>query len=98
MRTCLFSCMSDCLRAVLTLAHVRRCCCRGYTREAYDALVARARQVLPNVALSTDMITGEPQAQQGSQHSHTRTATQASTRASQSPRPSQHAWALTHGR
>jgi hypothetical protein len=31
---------------------------RGYTRAAYDALVARARQVIPNVALSTDMITG----------------------------------------
>lgn len=31
---------------------------RGYTREAYDALVARAREVIPNVALSTDMITG----------------------------------------
>lgn len=31
---------------------------RGYTREAYDALVQRAREVIPNVALSTDMITG----------------------------------------
>lgn len=31
---------------------------RGYTREAYDALVQRARDVIPNVALSTDMITG----------------------------------------
>lgn len=32
---------------------------RGYSREAYDALVARARLALPNVALSTDIITGE---------------------------------------
>lgn len=31
---------------------------RGYTREAYDALVQRVRSVIPNVALSTDMITG----------------------------------------
>jgi radical SAM superfamily enzyme len=31
---------------------------RGYSREAYDALVARAREVVPNVALSTDIITG----------------------------------------
>lgn len=31
---------------------------RGYTREAYDALVQRAREVIPNVALSTDIITG----------------------------------------
>jgi tRNA A37 methylthiotransferase MiaB len=31
---------------------------RGYSREAYDALVGRARQVVPSVALSTDIITG----------------------------------------
>ncbi|KAF6256051.1 CDK5 regulatory subunit associated protein 1 [Scenedesmus sp. NREL 46B-D3] len=31
---------------------------RGYSREAYDALVGRARQVVPNVALSTDIIAG----------------------------------------
>uniref|UniRef100_A0A383WC25 Uncharacterized protein n=1 Tax=Tetradesmus obliquus TaxID=3088 RepID=A0A383WC25_TETOB len=31
---------------------------RGYSREAYDGLVERARQVLPNVALSTDIIAG----------------------------------------
>lgn len=32
---------------------------RGYSREAYDALVQRARGVIPNVALSTDIITGQ---------------------------------------
>jgi tRNA A37 methylthiotransferase MiaB len=31
---------------------------RGYTREAYDALVEHVRAVLPGVALSTDMIAG----------------------------------------
>lgn len=31
---------------------------RGYTREAYDALVARARAAITNMALSTDIITG----------------------------------------
>lgn len=31
---------------------------RGHTREAYDTLVQRARDVIPNVALSTDIITG----------------------------------------
>uniref|UniRef100_A0A1D2A981 CDK5RAP1-like protein n=1 Tax=Auxenochlorella protothecoides TaxID=3075 RepID=A0A1D2A981_AUXPR len=31
---------------------------RGYTREAYDALVDRVRAALPGVALSTDMISG----------------------------------------
>jgi hypothetical protein len=31
---------------------------RGYTREAYDELVGHARQLLPAVALSTDMIVG----------------------------------------
>lgn len=31
---------------------------RGYTREAYDALVSHARRVIPGVALSTDIITG----------------------------------------
>lgn len=31
---------------------------RGYTREAYDALVSHARDVIPGVALSTDIITG----------------------------------------
>lgn len=32
---------------------------RGYTREAYDALVQHARDVIPGVALSTDIITGK---------------------------------------
>ena len=31
---------------------------RGYTREAYDALVSRIRERIPGVALSTDIITG----------------------------------------
>ncbi|KDD75516.1 radical SAM protein [Helicosporidium sp. ATCC 50920] len=31
---------------------------RGYTRDAYDALVTRARELVPGVALSTDMISG----------------------------------------
>eukprot|EP00873_Tetraselmis_striata_P009339 jgi/Tetstr1/429603/TSEL_019501.t1 len=31
---------------------------RGYTREAYDALIDRVRRILPQVALSTDIITG----------------------------------------
>ncbi len=31
---------------------------RGYSREAYDELVAHVRGVLPHVALSTDMIVG----------------------------------------
>lgn len=31
---------------------------RGYTRGAYDALVARIRERIPGVALSTDIITG----------------------------------------
>lgn len=31
---------------------------RGYTRDAYDALVAHVRATIPNVALSTDIITG----------------------------------------
>ncbi|PSC68658.1 CDK5 regulatory subunit-associated 1 [Micractinium conductrix] len=31
---------------------------RGYSREAYDALVAHVRAVLPEVTLSTDMIVG----------------------------------------
>ncbi|KAL4421454.1 hypothetical protein ABPG75_010745 [Micractinium tetrahymenae] len=31
---------------------------RGYSREAYDALVAHVRSVIPEVALSTDMIVG----------------------------------------
>lgn len=31
---------------------------RGYSREAYDSLVHRVRQVLPSVALSTDIIVG----------------------------------------
>lgn len=31
---------------------------RRYSREAYDALIDRARQLLPGVALSTDIITG----------------------------------------
>lgn len=32
---------------------------RGYTREAYDALVQHVREILPNVALSSDIITGK---------------------------------------
>ena len=31
---------------------------RGYSREAYLGLVRRARAVIPNLALSTDMIVG----------------------------------------
>ncbi len=31
---------------------------RGYSREAYDLLVAHVRGLLPGVALSTDMIVG----------------------------------------
>jgi tRNA A37 methylthiotransferase MiaB len=31
---------------------------RGYTREAYDALLSRTRAALPGVALSTDIIVG----------------------------------------
>ena len=31
---------------------------RGYTREAYDGLVAHVREVIPAVALSTDIISG----------------------------------------
>ena len=31
---------------------------RGYTRQAYDALVRHAREMVPNVALSSDIITG----------------------------------------
>ena len=34
---------------------------RGYTRQAYDDLVQHARQVIPGVALSTDIISGEYQ-------------------------------------
>ena len=41
--------------ASTTLQRMRR----GYTREAYDALVHHARDVIPGVALSTDIITGE---------------------------------------
>jgi hypothetical protein len=40
--------------ATTTLQRMRR----GYSREAYDALIDRARQLLPGVALSTDIITG----------------------------------------
>lgn len=32
---------------------------RGHTREAYDSLVQRARDTIPRVALSTDVICGE---------------------------------------
>jgi transcription elongation factor len=32
---------------------------RGYNRASYDQLVQRARQLVPGVALSTDIITGE---------------------------------------
>ena len=31
---------------------------RGYTRQAYDDLVAHVREVIPGVALSTDVISG----------------------------------------
>jgi len=31
---------------------------RGYTRQAYDDLVAHVRDVVPGVAISTDVITG----------------------------------------
>jgi len=31
---------------------------RGYTREAYDSLIARVREVIPEVSLSTDIIAG----------------------------------------
>ena len=31
---------------------------RGYTRQAYDDLVQHVRDVIPGVALSTDVITG----------------------------------------
>ena len=31
---------------------------RGYTRESYDALVQHVREMVPNVALSSDIITG----------------------------------------
>jgi tRNA A37 methylthiotransferase MiaB len=32
---------------------------RGYTREVYLELVASARQMIPNLTISTDIITGE---------------------------------------
>lgn len=32
---------------------------RGYTRDAYDELVAHARSSIPAVTLSTDIITGD---------------------------------------
>ena len=32
---------------------------RGYTRDAYDALVERIRGAVPAVAFSTDIIVGE---------------------------------------
>lgn len=31
---------------------------RGYSRHAFDALVEKARKIIPGVALSTDIITG----------------------------------------
>lgn len=31
---------------------------RGYTRQAYDDLVQHVREVIPGVALSTDIISG----------------------------------------
>ncbi len=31
---------------------------RGYTREAYDTLYQRVRDIIPHVSVSTDMITG----------------------------------------
>ena len=34
---------------------------RGYTRDAYDALVERIRAAVPGVAFSTDIIVGEAQ-------------------------------------
>ncbi len=33
---------------------------RGHTREAYDLLVQSVRQTIPGIALSTDLISGEP--------------------------------------
>ena len=32
---------------------------RGYTREAYLELIHRAREIIPDVTISTDMISGE---------------------------------------
>lgn len=32
---------------------------RGYTREVYLELVASARRMIPNLTISTDIITGE---------------------------------------
>ncbi len=40
--------------ATAMLARMRR----GYSREAYDALVAHVRATIPAVALSTDIIAG----------------------------------------
>jgi tRNA-2-methylthio-N6-dimethylallyladenosine synthase len=33
---------------------------RGYTRASYDRLVARARELMPNLAITTDLIVGFP--------------------------------------
>lgn len=43
---------------------------RGYTRDAYDALVARVRQRIPGVALSTDIIAGEGLAKESHVRDH----------------------------
>ena len=40
---------------------------RGYTREAYDALVQHVRDIVPNVALSSDIITGRSRHHPGNQ-------------------------------
>ena len=42
--------------ATAMLARMRR----GYSREAYDTLVAHVRATIPAVALSTDIIAGAP--------------------------------------
>ena len=52
--------------ASTTLQRMRR----GYTREAYDALVQHARNVIPGVALSTHIITGESESSHTQQQRH----------------------------
>ena len=41
---------------------------RGYTRQAYDDLVAHVTQLVPGVALSTDIISGVLQCSLSSSH------------------------------